>query len=347
MKTKYIMIALLSAVGCKQSTSTDNTTIIKPAIITEPVLNDSDDPAIWINKENLSESLIIGTDKGGDQGEGALYVFNLEGKILKDKTFPIKRANNVDIAYHVKLGNQFVDIAICTERNTNSIRVFSLPDLRPIDNGGIAVFEGDSLRAPMGISLYQTQGTTYAIVGRKNGTSGTYLWQYELQDSSGFITGKVVRKFGNYSGRKEIESIAVDHELGYVYYSDEGVGVRKYYAHPDSSNIELALFATTGFAADHEGISIYQLTDSTGYILVSDQQANHFKVFTREGTNGNPHQHALIKSLALSTTESDGSEVTSIALPGFAHGLFVAMCDDKTFQIYRWEDLAGGDLKSR
>ena len=60
------------------------------------------------------------------------------------------------------------------------------------------------------------------------------------------------------------EAIAVDDQLGYVYYSDEGKGVRKYYADPEKGNDELALFATTGFTEDHEGISIYQLTDSTG-----------------------------------------------------------------------------------
>jgi 3-phytase len=130
-----------------------------------------------------------------------------------------------------------------------------------------------------------------------------------------------------------------------VYYADEGVGVRKYYAHPDSSSTELALFATTGFTADHEGISIYQLTDSTGYILVSDQQANQFKVFPREGSKHHANEHPMITSLPMSTTESDGSEVTSESLPGFPHGLFVAMCDDRTFQIYRWEDLAGNSLK--
>jgi 3-phytase len=113
-------------------------------------------------------------------------------------------------------------------------------------------------------------------------------------------------------------------------------------------NEELALFATEGFTDDHEGISIYKLDDSTGYILVSDQQAALFHVFPREGSEGNPHNHSLITKIPVSTTESDGSEVTSISLgPDFPKGLFVAMSDDKTFQIYRWEDLAGDILKSK
>ena len=312
---------------------------IKPRFKSDTVLNDTDDPAIWINRQDPSQSLIIGTDKGGDASTGGLYVFTLQGKIIPEKTITLKRPNNVDVGYGLTVNGMPMDIAVCTERNTNSIRVFSLPDMKAIDNSGIAVFEGDSLRAPMGIALYKTNKKMYAIVGRKNGHNGTYLWQYELVDHGGIVKGKLVRKFGEYSGKNEIESIAVDNELGYVYYSDEGVGVRKYYAHPDSSSIQLALFAEDGFVQDHEGISIYKKTPTTGYILVSDQQANQFHVFSREGSKSNPHDHQTIGVLNMSTTESDGSDVTSESLPDFTTGLFVAMSDDKTFQFYNWSDI--------
>ncbi|RYZ94556.1 MAG: phytase, partial [Sphingobacteriaceae bacterium] len=168
-----------------------------------------------------------------------------------------------------------------------------------------------------------------------------YLWQYLLaDDGTGHVTATLKRKFGQYSGKKEIEAIAVDNELGYVYYSDEQFGVRKYYADPSKGNKELAIFAKTGFKEDHEGISIYKTTDSTGYLLVSDQSANQFKVFKREGDN------AFIKSIHVSTSNSDGSDIVSVPLnTDFAHGLFVGMSDNKTFQLYRWEDLAGKDLQ--
>jgi 3-phytase len=293
--------------------------------------------------------LIIGTDKGGDTNDGGLYVFNLQG-IKIDSVRPLMRPNNVDVAYGLVLGNDTVDIAVCTERNRNSIRIFTMPDLKPIDNGGIPVFESesDSLRDPMGIALYTNPADKkiYAIVGRKTGPQdGTYLWQYLLEhDGQGNVKGTLKRKFGFYSGKKEIESIAVDNELGYVYHSDEQHGIHKSYAHPDSSNIELALFGTTGFTSDIEGISIYKLDAATGYILVSDQQADKFRVFPREGMNG-VHNHPEITAIHVSTEESDGSDVTSRALPGFLKGLFVAMSDDGTFQYYRWEDIAGNKLR--
>jgi 3-phytase len=201
----------------------------------------------------------------------------------------------------------------------------------------------------MGISMYKDPKTNdiFAIVGRKSGPDGSYLWQYKLEDDGKHaVKATLVRKFGKYSGKKEIESIAIDDKLGYVYYSDEGAGVHKYYADPQKGNDELALFATTGFTEDHEGISIYELDDSTGYILVSDQGANQFFIFSREGTAGNPHDQPLKKVVLVSAMESDGSDVTSMPLnAAFSHGLFVVMSADRTFHYYRWEDIAGDDLK--
>ncbi|NVK83708.1 MAG: phytase, partial [Cytophagia bacterium] len=125
-----------------------------------------------------------------------------------------------------------------------------------------------------------------------------------------------------------------------IYYSDENIGTRKYYADPEKGNEELALFGTEGFKEDNEGISIYDTGNGKGFILISDQQANMFRIFPREGTNGNPHQHDELRSVKVSTNESDGSEITSVPLNDtFKKGLFVAMSDNKTFQYYRVEDI--------
>jgi 3-phytase len=347
----FVLALSLASCGRKENTpiAIVDTLRVTPVIITDTVIHDTDDPAIWINPSDSTHVIILGTDKGGDAGDGGLFAFDLSGKKI-DSVRPLRRPNNVDIAYGLTLNGKATDIAVCTERLAQSIRIFRLPDLEPIDNGGIAVFDGepDSLKDPMGVALYTNpvDRKIYAIVGRKTGPkNGTYLWQYLLtDDGTGKVKGTLMRKFGFYSGKKEIESIAVDNELGYVYHSDEMHGIHKSYAHPDSSSVELALFGTTGFTEDIEGISIYKFKDGTGYILVSDQQANQFRVFPREG-RGTPHLHPEIAFIRTSTSESDGSEVTSRSLPGFPSGLFVAMSDDKTFQYYQWEDLVGNQLK--
>ncbi|UYQ94649.1 phytase [Chitinophaga horti] len=121
--------------------------------------------------------------------------------------------------------------------------------------------------------------------------------------------------------------------MGYVYYSDETVGVRKYSANPGNEQ-ELGMFAKTGFASDHEGISIYPTGDSTGYVLVSNQQNNTFEVFSREGSN------TFLATVPVSTDESDGSDVTAVPLGAkYPKGLFVAMSNGKVFHYYDWRDI--------
>ncbi|HVW58872.1 MAG TPA: phytase [Puia sp.] len=342
--------ALITLAGCgvrasKQDAEEKNVKArLKPTFITEMVEFDTDDPAIWINPDDRSKSLIIGTDKNE---HGGLYVFDLDGKEVKDKTIKgLKRPNNVDIEYGLLLNGKPTDIAVVTERMTHKLRIYRLPDMKPVDKGGIPVFEGEDqpqYRDPMGISLYKDlKGKVYAVVSRKAGPlEGAYLWQYELgDDGTGNISAKLVRKLGRFSGKKEIESIAIDDKLGYIYYSDETAGVRKYYADPSKGNEELALFGQGQFKGDNEGISIYETGDSTGYILVSNQQANTFMVYPREGVQGNPHQHALIAEIPFSTIESDGSEVTNVNLgEKFPKGLFVAMSNGKVFQYYDWRTI--------
>ncbi|PJR04180.1 phytase [Avrilella dinanensis] len=335
-KSFFIISTSLLLIGCGDKLAPVAENAVQPTVTTEQTPNDTDDPAIWVNPVQPEKSLILGTDK--EEKTGGLYAYNLQGEIV-NKVYPMDRPNNVDVTYGFLLNGTATDIAVVTERMTNKVRIFSLPDLNPIDNGGLDVFEGEELRAPMGIATYQNpaNGKTYIIVGRKDGNSEEYLFQYELMEKDGYITGKLVRKFGKYSGKKEIEAIAVDNELGYVYYSDETAGVRKYYADPDKGNTELTFFAQNDAKRDHEGIALYKKDAKTGYILVSDQQANNFLVYKREGESANPHEHKLIARIPVSTIECDGADAVNVNLgKGFENGIFVAMSNGRVFQFYDW-----------
>lgn len=343
MKKIFLCSALLAliTISCKDKLAPVDPNAIQPVIVTEQTEFDTDDPAIWINPSDVSKSLIIGTDK---ENGGGIYAYDLEGKIVTKYT-NMARPNNVDITYNFLYNNQLIDIVVVTERNAHSIRVFKLPELTPIDQQDLFVFEGETAQEynePMGIALYQKQegdiNKQYVVVGRKNGPATGYLWQYELVDTNGKLSIDLVRKFGNYSGKKEIEAIAVDQELGYVYYSDETKGVRKYYADPEKGNEELAFFAQNDAKRDHEGIAIYKKEDDTGYIIISDQQDNSILVYKREGEDNNAHQHNLITKIPVSAIECDGLEVTSLPLnQQFNKGLLVMMSNGKVFHYYDWK----------
>ena len=227
-----------------------------------------------------------------------------------------------------------VDILAFTERERNQIRLFSLPEMRPLDQGGFQVFEDEKSlehRLPMGIGLYKSpkDGSIYAVVGRKSGPEKDYLYQYKLVvDSSETVQLKRVRKLGNFSGNKEIEAIAVDDENGFIYYADEGVCLRKYYAEPEMGSDEIDCFGGEHFASDIEGIAIAKTSTDAGFLIVSDQQRGQFNIFTRQ-------DNTFVKAINLGTQETDGCEVVTIKLnPTFSKGLFVAMNDERNFYFY-------------
>ena len=324
----YLLVLTIVVVACRQSRLPK----ITPDVITEFTLNDTDDPAIWVNPKNPAESIVFGTDK---KTNGAIYAFDLNGKIIQDKTIrDIQRPNNVDIEYGFQLNDSTVtDILVFTEREKQQIRMFSVPDMKPLDGGGFKVFEDEELeenRLPMGVSLYKSpkDATVYAIVGRKTGPADGYLYQYALIADSLGVSSNYVRKFGKFSGVKEIEAIAVDDENSFVYFSDEGVCIKKYYAEPSMGNDEISCFGGEYFDEDIEGIAIASYADGHGYLIVSNQQKGEFNIFDRE-TN------AYITAVNLSTIETDGCEAITVPLNDtFKNGLFVAMNDEKNFYFY-------------
>jgi 3-phytase len=210
----------------------------------------------------------------------------------------------------------------------------------------------------MGIGLYRrgrddASGAIFAIVAPKTGPRDGYLWQYRLFDAGGGrIGGRFVRRFGKFSAttvreENEIEAVAVDDELGYVYYADEADGIHKWHAdpdHPDAAR-ELAHFGRTGFRGDREGIAIYALADGTGYIVCTDQldQDSEYHVYAREGTAGNAHDHSReIAVFRGGVDATDGLEISPRALgPGLPHGVMIAMnSGPQNFAVFRWQDVA-------
>jgi hypothetical protein len=145
----------------------------------------------------------------------------------------------------------------------------------------------------------------------------------------------------------EIEAVAVDDALGFVYYADEADGFHKWHADPDHPDAgrELAHFARTGFRGDHEGIAIYTSSNGTGYIVCTDQldTNSEYHVYLREGVAGNAHDHsreiAVVRGGADAT---DGLEISSAPLgPGLPHGVMVAMnSEPRNFLVFGWQDVA-------
>ena len=120
---------------------------IRPAVITDSVGTDPDDPAIWVNAKDPDRSLILGTDKAA-LPHGALFVFGLDGK-TRSKIEGLDRPNNVDVGYGLILGKNKIDIAVVPERGQHWLRVFRVDSDSGtlIETGEVKVFEGELRRA--------------------------------------------------------------------------------------------------------------------------------------------------------------------------------------------------------
>jgi len=309
-----------------------------------------------VNPLDPSKSLIFGTDKM--PGTGGLYVFNLNGKLLRAFT-PLDRPNNVDVGYGLRTGPVRTDIAVVTERLKHRLRVFGIArdsgEVRDLAPDGLPVLEGESGAAsePMGIALYERarDGAVFAIVSPKTGSTENYLWQYELKSDGAKVTATFVRRFGSFSRigpepgtAGEIEAIVVDDELGYVYYADERYGIRKWHAdpdHPDAAK-EISVLGREGYQGDREGLAIYAGSNGGGYLVSSDQVpgATRLMIYSRIGTPSRPHDQPLLAAIRTRADSTDGLEVTSRALPGFPGGMLVMMnSTQRDFLVYDWNEV--------
>ena len=335
MMKKTLILVVISAVVFSCGNGLPE---IAPTLTSEKLPHDSDDPAIWINHKNPEKSIVFGTDK--DEIDGGVYALDLDGKIIKEKSLTgVSYPNNVDVEYGFKLSDSTeTDIMVFSEREKNQIRVYSVPDMKPLDNGGFKVFEDETdvlQKRPMGVSIYKNPSTEEisVFVSRKAGPTEGYLYQYALVSDSLGVHSNLLRKMGTFSGQKEIEAIAVDDELGFVYFSDEGVGIRKYHADPKKGNKEIALFGTDNFKDDIEGIAIATYPNGNGFIIVSNQQNHSFNIFKRS-------DNSFVKEINLGTIETDGCDVVTTPLgKKYPKGLFVSMNDEQDFFFHALDSL--------
>ena len=346
---------IVAAAGAMAAAALAPTVVrVQPAVQTESAGDDADDPAIWVHPKDASRSLVIGTNKAAAP-RGALVVYGLDGRI-RQRIDGLDRPNNVDVKHGLKLAGRRADIAVTTERYQKRLRVFRIDEktgmLEDVSSGGgIPVFEGREGRGrePMGIALYlrPRDGAVFAIVSPKEGPLDGYLEQYLLEDDgAGKVKGRKVREFGAFSGAGEIEAVAVDDELGYVYYADEDVGIRKYHADPDHplARKELALFGRAGYEGNREGLAIYATGKGKGYLISTDQVKGNsrYLLYRREGTAADPHDHSGVVAVIEGGADStDGIEAVSQALGrAWPKGMLVAMNSaGKNFFLYNWAEI--------
>ena len=141
----------------------------------------ADDPAIWVNPNDVSKSTIIGTNK-----QSGIDVYNLDGKLIYQ--YNVGRVNNVDIRYGYIFKNDTVSIVAAT----NSITVFTVNNSTGQLNEVSGNFE-IKMREVYGFGMYKSPKTNkfYGIIIGKEGE----VAQYEFKNQDNKIGGNLVREF--------------------------------------------------------------------------------------------------------------------------------------------------------
>ena len=323
----------------------DSWPLVEATLSTEPVRTDPDDPSIWIHPKQSNLSLIIVTDKLAR--EGGIFVFDVDGKTLQHIE-KLDRPNNIDVEYGFEFNSTFnVDIAVVTERAQKRLQIYGIdPNQRRLynltgSNTGVFTDSTGDASLPMGIALYKSpmNGKIYAFVSRKSGPRrGGYLGQYELISNGQTIDVKLIRYFGDFQG-VEIESIVVDDQLGNIYYSDEGYGIRKYHIDPTNGQIkQIGLINTTGiWLGDSEGLALYLTSDTDGYLIITDQISNGslFHIYERQGLNDH------VQTIQTRADKTDGIDATSLFFNDrFPRGFLIVMNEGpKNFLLYDWRQI--------
>ena len=295
---------------------------------------DVDDPAIYYDQNNPSQSIVIGTEK-----DAGLGVYDLDGKEIQTIDPGNVRYNNVDIVYNFNLGSQKVDLAIASERNNDSLSVFKidpsskkLTDITSseLEDASMSIFGvDDGNTGAYGLATYDSivDGKSYVFVTQNDGNK---IAQLELSDDGeGNVTATVVRDLTVPSAGGKAEGLVIDRERGTLYVGQENFGIYKFDAEANGSNkytvVDSINNGSGELKGDVEGLNIYYGDDGEGYLMASSQGSNSFAVYNREGNNQFLGSFQIGEGNGIDGVQStDGIDILSRNLGGdFSDGILV------------------------
>lgn len=319
------------------------TRTVTPTLETTPVADAddaADDPAIWVDRANPANSVVIGTNK-----RGGLYVYDLQGKVLQ--YVPNGRMNNVDLREGFMLGGRPVILVTASDRTNKAIAILALdPATRRLTDVADGIQKSD-LSDPYGLCMYRSRrnGETYVFVNDPTGL--VRQWRL-VATPAGKVRAEVVRSFAFNS---QVEGCVVDDERGLLYVGEEDVALWRMKADPsagDAKTLVAAVKDNPALKDDLEGVGLYAGPGGRGYLVVSSQGNNTYAVFDRKGSN------RYIGSFAIApngggvdgVSETDGLDVTSGSLPGYPDGLLVTQdgynvhpSENQNFKFVSWRSV--------
>jgi len=302
----------------------------------------ADDPAIWIHPQDPTQSIIIGTQK-----QGGLGIYDLKGQEIQ--YLADGNMNNVDLRYNFTLGSEKIAIVAASNRSNDSIALYKVnPESRSLENVaartirvGLTVY---------GMCMYHSvlSGKYSVFINDKNGA----VEQWELFDNGNeLVNATLVRRLKVSS---QVEGCVADDVLGHFYLGEERVGIWKFNAEPDGNNIGHLIDTVTSdghLTPEVEGLAIYYVNETEGYLIASNQGNDSYTVYNRAGNNEYLGTFQIIANEALNIDhvyDTDGIDVINVPLgEAFPYGVFVVQDgeniepdENQNFKLVPWEKIA-------
>lgn len=315
------------------------TVYVTPTAQTEPVNRTgdaADDPAIWVNLRNPSQSRVLGTDK-----QGGLQVFDLWGTRLQD--LRVGRLNNVDLRPNFRHGNETIAIAAASNRDNESLHLFRIdPESGEVSILGEAPTQH---REIYGLCMGgMADGRVFIIANQKDGIFA----QYQLLSNGSAVDAKKVREFRLSS---QPEGCVVNDRTGELFVGEESKGVYQLPLDPAKpATLTPVIAVGDALKKDVEGLAIYNGA-KRDYLIVSSQGNDSYVVLDAKA----PYAiRGVVRIMADGrkgidgASETDGLEVTSANLGGvYSQGLFVVQDGRKrmpetpqNFKFVPWRPIA-------
>ena len=274
-----------------------------------------DDPAIWVNRNSPSQSLVVGNNK-----KGALEVYDLDGSLRQKITNPSGFWGNVDIRG---------DLVVASKNGMMIYRVdpkLAQPLVLAKESSGHASTNGE------GLCLYDpgVSGLGGGLYGINNTRSSARVRMHPLTDGDGdgrLTIGKHVREF--YLG-SETEGCVVDDSTGHLYIAEEDVAIWRYDLTATGTGAPPRVRVDS--AGPRLAVDVEGLTLAGTYLIASAQNvanphASWFNIYNKATFHLVRQVRVTAGRASDDCDQTDGIAATTASLgAGFPGGLFV--CQD-------------------
>ena len=285
----------------------------------------ADDPAIWVNKSNPSNSIIFGTDK-----KSGIYSYNLQGQELSYTN--LGNINNIDTR----------TINVGDDENVSDF-TFLFASNRTLGSVDLWVFEDNETRQKLEIDSWQVpskpsfRGKSDIIVyGICAGIDAKYGLVAFLTEDTGprvevwNLTEDGLNLITTFNNGGESEGCVYDDQNRTLFISEEEVrGVLKAYRLDDSFDFSEPYIVDSRdgqIGGDPEGVSLYKTPNNSGYLILSSQGDSKFNLYDRNYPYDYITSFRIGSSKSIdNVTDTDGIETINFKLSDeYPKGIMIA-----------------------